>query len=610
MLKKLLFLLIPITGFAQNSIPLNDLSAFKNPSANWTIEGGVTGNFNGNPLTPIAGKGVLLNTLRGAKYQATDDLYSVLEHGDIKISLDFMIPKGSNSGLYLQSRYEVQIYDTWLKKPIVDNFCGAIYHRWDESRGKGNEGYEGHPPRQNAVKAPGLWNHLEIDFKAPTFDATGKKLTNARFNSVYLNGLLIHENVELLGVTRGSTSPQEVAKAPFRIQGDHGQVAFKNMMYEVFEKSDISFTPVTYEVTEGVVSNFKQTNPKTVAYGTLAQPTQKVIDAKKDFLAKYQGKFTTKVADNYTIIGQWEAVGAVVVDGDTIIKGYHLPFEYAKGSKKLSAGEHSYTILYTKDYNWRPNSLGIFIQKDQWEKQAITERTSLLDMVPVPLIDVKPTDQPAVQRSFIMYGNKKISHGINVGMPDGLSFSYDLNQGGFLQLWRGKFLNTTDMWLERGEPQTSAAMGMTIQANDKFPLAYLNNNETEFPENLTKEDLKYKGYKLEKYLNNGGYPNFMYEYKGLKIKDLTTPMEKSEGLNRHLVIDGEVSVAKQLYALIAEGTDIAEVASNRYGIDNQAYYVEVVANPNNKPFIRESKGKKQLLMPLAGLKEVSYNVIF
>ena len=237
------------------------------------------------------------------------------------------------------------------------------------------------------------------------FDVAGKKLTNARFNSVYLNGLLIHENVELLGVTRGSISPQEVAKAPFRIQGDHGQVAFKNIVYEVFEKSDISFTPVTFEVSEGVVNNFKQTNPKIVASGTIPQVTQKIINAKRDFLAKFQGKFTTKVADNYTFIGQWEAIGAVVVDNDTVIQGWHQPFEYVKGRKKLAVGEHTYTILYTKDYNWRPNSLGVFIQKDQWEKQNITERTSLLDMVPVPLIEVKPTDQPSVQRSFIMYGN-------------------------------------------------------------------------------------------------------------------------------------------------------------------------------------------------------------
>ena len=88
MFKKLLFLLIPISGFAQTQISLNDLSAFKNPSINWTIEGGVTGNFNGDLLKPVSGMGVLLSTLRGPKYQATDDLYSVLEHGDIKMSLE------------------------------------------------------------------------------------------------------------------------------------------------------------------------------------------------------------------------------------------------------------------------------------------------------------------------------------------------------------------------------------------------------------------------------------------------------------------------------------------------------------------------------------------
>ena len=43
----------------------------------------------------MPGMGVLLSTLRGPKYQSTDDLYSVLEHGDIKMSLDFMIPNGS-----------------------------------------------------------------------------------------------------------------------------------------------------------------------------------------------------------------------------------------------------------------------------------------------------------------------------------------------------------------------------------------------------------------------------------------------------------------------------------------------------------------------------------
>ena len=601
MLKKLLFLLISFTGFAQTQIPLNDLSAFKNPSINWTIEGGVTGNFNGNVLTPTSGKGVMLCTLRNPRLTRTDDLYSVMEHGDIKMSLDFMVPTGSNSGFYLQSRYEVQILDSWLKKVPNDGDCGAIYHRWDESRGKGNEGYEGHAPRQNAVKAPGLWNHLEVDFKAPTFDALGKKLTNARFNKVLLNGVLIHENIELLGVTRGSVL-QEVAKAPFRIQGDHGQVAFKNIMYEIFEPSNVTFSPATYEYYEGLTKSIPNKSTPT-STGTVEQPTSKLAATQNGFLLKFNGKFNVPEVGNYTFSSQWNGMGTLLIDKDTTIKGWYLQHEEQKKVKQLSAGEHTYSIIYMKDFSWRKNGLAVFMQKQNSEKQAITERTSLPDPEPTPLVEVKVNDQPVLQRSFMMHGNKKITHAISVGMPSGLSFSYDLNQGGFLHLWRGKFLDATQMWHDRGEPQTSEPMGTMITSNDKFPLAYLASAETAFPDSLTKNDLKYKGYKIE----NTGSPNFMYEYKGLKVSDVTTPLDKFEGINRSLKFDGE---AGKLYALIAEGSDIIEVGTNRYSVDNQNYYVQVFPTEINKPIVRSNNGKKQLVMPLNGLKEISYHLVF
>jgi hypothetical protein len=608
MLKKLLFLLTPFTGFAQTKIQLNDLSAFKNPSINWKIEGGVTGNFNSESLTPTAGKGAIVNTLRGAKYQSTDDLYSVLEHGDIKVSLDFMIPKGSNSGLYLQSRYEVQILDSWLKKVPNDGDCGAINHRWDESRGKGNEGYEGHPPRQNACKAPGLWNHLEVDFKAPTFDASGKKLTNARFNKVVLNGVLIHENIELLGVTRGGAL-QEVAKAPFRIQGDHGQVAFKNIVYEVNEPSNITFSPATYEYFEGLNNGVPKQNTPT-ASGTIPQPTAKIATIQNDFLLKFQGKIKVPEAGNYTFSSRWNGMGTLIIDKDTTLKGWRLQHEELKTVKQLSSGEHSYTIIYMKDFSWRKNGLAVFIQKQLSEIQSITDRTSLPDPEPTPLVEIKTNDQPVLQRSFMIYEKKKITHAISVGMPCGLSFSYDLNQGGFLHLWRGKFLNATEMWHDRGEPQTAEPMGTVITSNDKFPLAYLVSAETSFPDSLSKNDLKYKGYKLEKRGSFSGeftYPNFMYEYKGLKVNDITTPLDQFEGVNRNLKFEGE---AGQLYALMAEGSDIIEVGTNRYSVDNQSYYVQVFPSETNKPIVRNNNGKKQLVMPLNGLKEISYHLIF
>jgi Domain of Unknown Function (DUF1080) len=611
MLKKLLFLLTPITGFSQTQISLNDFSAFKNPSINWTIEGGVSGNFNANALTPTAGKSVLLCSSRNQKSSRTDDLYSVMEHGNIKIFLDFMLPKGSNSGLYLQSRYEIQLKDSWLKKNPNESDCGAIYQRWDESRGVGNEGYEGHAPRQNACKAPGLWNHLEVDFNAPTFDASGKKLTNARFNKVVLNGVIIHENIELLGVTHGADL-EEVAKAPFRIQGDHGQVAFKNIYYEIFEPSKLTFSPASYEYYEGLKEGIPM-HTKPTATGIIPRPTIKIAPSQSDFALTFKGKFNVAVADNYTISCQWNGVGTLLIDNDTIANGFYLrPNEISK-IKQLSVGEHTYSIRYVKELSRRKNGLGVFIQKPFSEKVSLTERNSLPERDPVPLVEIKTNDQPVLQRSFIMYGNKKITHAISVGMPNGLSFAYDLNQGGFLYLWRGKFLDASQMWHDRGEPQTAEPMGMVITSNNKFPLAFLPSAETTFPDSLTKNDLKYKGYKLEKVNTLSGellYPNFMYEYKGLKTNDITTPLERFEGVNRNIKFDGEVMSDNPLYVLLAEGSDIIEVSINRYSVDNQSYYVHVFPTETNKLIVRNSGGKKQLLMSLSGLKEISYHLIF
>jgi hypothetical protein len=81
---------------------------------------------------------------------------------------------------------------------------GGIYERWDDSKPEGQQGYDGHAPRQNASRAPGLWQHMKISFQAPRFDGQGKKISNAKIIYVWLNGVLIQDNVELAGPTRGA----------------------------------------------------------------------------------------------------------------------------------------------------------------------------------------------------------------------------------------------------------------------------------------------------------------------------------------------------------------------------------------------------------------------
>ena len=152
------------TAYAQQTLPLTDMSAFRPIKENWSIVGGVSSSIDQmNVTTTEAGTGILVCKHEIGKYGIDKDLLTIMEHGDLDIELDFMMAKGSNSGVYLQGRYEIQLFDSWGKKTAKYNDCGGIYERWDEARGKDNEGYGGYAPRQNASRAPGLWQHLKVN---------------------------------------------------------------------------------------------------------------------------------------------------------------------------------------------------------------------------------------------------------------------------------------------------------------------------------------------------------------------------------------------------------------------------------------------------------------
>lgn len=212
---------------SQNVIQIKDLSSFKDPSSTWKMAGSVAADLERpNVLNITNGTAILVN-LPDKKNKGAD-LFTREEFGDMDVELDFMMAKGSNSGIYLHGRYELQLMDSWTLKSPTAGSNGGIYQRWDEKRPEGEKGYEGYPARQNASRAPGLWQHLKISFQAPRFDERGNKIQPATMLKVELNGVTIHEDVELSGPTRGAAG-EEKARGPLRIQGDHGAVAFRNI---------------------------------------------------------------------------------------------------------------------------------------------------------------------------------------------------------------------------------------------------------------------------------------------------------------------------------------------------------------------------------------------
>jgi hypothetical protein len=167
-----------------------------------------------------AGTGVLYNGKAGR----TANLVCEREHDDCELHVEFVVPRGSNSGVYLMGRYEIQVLDSWGAEELRYGTCGGIY-----ARRVAGEDVDGTPPRVNASRPPGVWQSYDILFRAPRFDSSGGKTQNAIFLRVTWNGTVVHEQVEVRGPTRAALFADERPTGPLMLQGDHGPVAYRNL---------------------------------------------------------------------------------------------------------------------------------------------------------------------------------------------------------------------------------------------------------------------------------------------------------------------------------------------------------------------------------------------
>lgn len=204
----------PDQGLAQSeqptftTLPLNDVNAFKSPVPNWRLVGSVRADLNKvHALTTEPGQGIFVfspSTKGGSRDAQLTPLSTNLQHGDIDLEVEYLVAPQSRAGLYLQGRYGIQLADSWESRTARVSDNGSVAERWDAGRPPGQNGYEGHPARQNVSRAPGLWQHLKISFQAPRFNAQNQKTRNARLMRVELNGVTIHEDIELTGPTYGA----------------------------------------------------------------------------------------------------------------------------------------------------------------------------------------------------------------------------------------------------------------------------------------------------------------------------------------------------------------------------------------------------------------------
>lgn len=150
------------------------------------------------------------------------NIFSREEFADCLLHVEFCEPdmpqasgqaKG-NSGVYLQARYEIQVLDCYGYSKLGTGDCGAIYGT--------------HAPLFAACRPPLEWQSYDIVFRAPRYDENGGVRELVRM-TVLMNGLPIHNNVEVPGATVAAAFQDHVASGPIMLQ-DHGcPVRYRNI---------------------------------------------------------------------------------------------------------------------------------------------------------------------------------------------------------------------------------------------------------------------------------------------------------------------------------------------------------------------------------------------
>ena len=144
----------------------------------------------------VAENGIMKSPQSGANI-ITDQKFN-----DFSLHIEFRYPEGSNSGVYLRGRYEIQVEDNRGQEPL-STFFGGIY------------GFI--TPNEMAAKAPGEWQ---------TYDVTlvGRRVT------VVANGKKIITDQIIPGITGGALDSKEGEPGPIMLQGDHGPIEYRNII--------------------------------------------------------------------------------------------------------------------------------------------------------------------------------------------------------------------------------------------------------------------------------------------------------------------------------------------------------------------------------------------
>ncbi|WP_116105669.1 PA14 domain-containing protein [Lewinella sp. IMCC34191] len=451
---------------------------------------------------------------------------------------------------------------------------------------------------------PNVWQNLELAY-LPATEATPALLVAA-----YLNGNLVYYQQPL---SKGSATPGplqlEVTDGEMSVTGlsSAGQAGKASMLTSDGEVDlnlplihyayyDVDGSPETFDdydeeepVKEGYISRFD--------LGAIREQG-------RDYAIRFTGDLNVPKAGDYAFFLRSSTHSALYIDGKEVVAlGPDTEGIENEGTVNLSEGTHEVRLDHYQETNWTHLLLKYaFGEQKRRSFNDMPEGQAIATPRSAETTPVETDDRPYLLRSFLNFPmarvydyTQKRTHVINVGELDGPHYSYDLQNGALLQIWRGPFVDVSEMWEDRGEPQVVRALGPAISFDGRPQWTTEGRN---WPTEAT--NLQHRRYELDE----NGRPTFYFDMdEAGEVSDRFIPTDR--GLERTLTNSAE---GETLTTNIAAASEIRETAPGVFETVNPGLNIQVLELASGGLRLLQGEGTMRLVAELPPGEHLTFSL--
>lgn len=459
--------------------------------------------------------------------------------------------------------------------------------------------------RGEASIQPGIWQQLELSFQP------GSAGEPALLVACYLNGNLVYYQQSLavsgsgsgpvsLELSEGSLSIDDLRYTDRAGEGstitDDGKIVLNLPLirYTYFESEDRPIDPADFSTMtpkkEGFISRFDLWS---------------VRDRRSEYGIRFTADLQVPRAGDYTFGSSTRAGARIYLDDEMILDvDGDSSEEDGETVVTLTEGEHRIRVDYYQLTN--AANFNLYYIAPGGERTALNDLSGSRDIITPPSTDITEIeldDRPYLLRSFLNFPPGKVydytdkrTHVVNVGEREGPNYSYDLQSGSILQVWRGKFVDVSNMWVERGQAQIARPLGQLVAFDGKIGWS---ETQDDWVDSLS--DVRHLRYDLDA----AGRPTFVFgtDDEETLLTDRIVPSEN--GLERTLTNEAGEMVQ---YVLLGSARKITERSLGSFSLRGPGINLDVRELASGSLTLLRGDNVERLVAELPPGEHITYSI--